>query len=276
MSLHLVAPAARLLADIPAARRLLSVVESHGGTTLLIGPPPDATNSVLLPAEIADPPSSAAEWEALLSRRGWSPDETVLLAADLASARIAAAARLKVGVLSPALAAADMASHRWDEVWRDLEDVSRWCARHGQLAQRAWPIATVGGLVFAPDDTALFVRTAKWSGTWGVPGGKIDYGEASTAAFLREIREETGLEAFDPELVLVQDAIEEPEFFRPRHFLLLNYRARCATKAFRLNHESLEASWFTLTQALELPLNRPTRHLVEALLDPAHALVRQG
>lgn len=265
MSLNLIASASLLGGhDLPAARRLVSVLENLGGHVLLVET--DPAEDLFPLAEIAALPTTVDAWIACLAERGWSPDETVYLAETAETAAMASSARLKVGALRTVVAEnGQLAVRAMDEIWTDFDDMIRWFERHGQLAKRAWPIATVGGLVFAPDGTALFVRTAKWSGTWGVPGGKIDYGETSVAAFLREIKEETGLEVHDPEFVLVQDAIEEPEFFRPRHFLLLNYRARSSTKAFRLNHESLEAGWFTLEQALGLELNRPTRILVQSI-----------
>ncbi|MGB0384785.1 MAG: NUDIX hydrolase [Ardenticatenaceae bacterium] len=38
---------------------------------------------------------------------------------------------------------------------------------------------------------------------WGLPGGWADRGENPQATALREVREETGLEAFEPKLVYV-------------------------------------------------------------------------
>lgn len=259
MSVHLVATLPGPFSSDPEGSRNLSAsVVAAGGQALVLGSASSLPEA--FPARFAPATGVPEDLRRLLEEMGMAVDETVFLASNAAEADFARKVRLKIGRLaaSPSFDA--------DESWRDLADARSWFERQSQLGKRAWPIATVGGLVFAPDDTALFVRTAKWSGTWGVPGGKIDYGEASVAAFLREIREETGLEATDPELLLVQDAIEEPEFFRPRHFLLLNYRAKTRSKEFKLNHESLEAGWFGLEAAARLALNRPTRRLVEHLL----------
>lgn len=198
---------------------------------------------------------------------GLPPDDCLVLG-DLGHDLDAAhAARVRAcAVLHGYASEAVLRAHHPDEVWSDLFEAEAWLARHAVLENRTWPIATVGGLVFREDLKAFFVRTPKWSGLWGTPGGKIDYGEGHLEAFAREIREETGLEATDCSLFLVQDAIEEPEFHKPRHFLLLNLVGRVASGSPRLNHESVEGGWFSLAESLELPLNRPTRFLVERLL----------
>ena len=200
----------------------------------------------------------------LIAQAGLAPDDCLMLgdmAHDLDAAR---AARVRAcAVLHGYTAEAELRAHHPDEVWADLRQAEEWLVRHLSLDGRAWPIATVGGLAFRGDGRAYFVRTAKWSGTWGTPGGKIDYGEGHLEAFVREVREETGLEVVEPRLVVVQDAIEEPEFVRPRHFLLLNLVGRVSGGQERLNHESLEGGWYTMDEASELALNRPTRVLVD-------------
>jgi len=203
-----------------------------------------------------------------VDRSGLSPDEIFFPLRHPSRLEAARRARVRACAIEPDASLRD----HWDgvdELWRDVHEASRWMDRQLQLESRAWPVATVGGLVFRGDHKAFFVRTAKWSGTWGVPGGKIEYGEPSEAAFAREIREETGLEVRDVRFVLLQDAIEEPEFHRARHFLLLNYTASTRDDSIRLNHESLEGGWFGLGEALGLPLNRPTRVLVEHVLKAA-------
>ncbi|HVM51357.1 MAG TPA: NUDIX domain-containing protein [Candidatus Acidoferrum sp.] len=131
------------------------------------------------------------------------------------------------------------------------------------------PIATVGGLIYNDAGEVLMIRTHKWSNLWGIPGGKIKWGETSVAALAREIEEETSLQVSDIEFVLVQDCIHSKEFYRDAHFVLLNYTCRSAGQpAVRLNDEAREFRWVKPAQALEMALNQPTRKLLEAVAGP--------
>ncbi|MCW5556712.1 MAG: NUDIX domain-containing protein [Verrucomicrobiae bacterium] len=130
-----------------------------------------------------------------------------------------------------------------------------------------YPIPTVGALIRNDTGDVLLVRTNKWSNKWGIPGGKIEWGEASERALARELQEETGLEVCDVEFVCVQDAIHPPEFYRDAHFLLLNYTCRApGAQAVQLNGEAQEFRWLPAREALGLNLNQPTRFLLETVL----------
>jgi phosphoglycolate phosphatase-like HAD superfamily hydrolase/ADP-ribose pyrophosphatase YjhB (NUDIX family) len=128
------------------------------------------------------------------------------------------------------------------------------------------PLATVGGLIFNSKDDVLMIRTHKWSNLWGIPGGKIKWGETSEAALRREILEETGLKISGIKFVLVQDCIHSKEFYKDAHFVLLNYTCRCQGKPeVVLNDEGREFRWVTPAAALKMKLNKPTRVLVNAV-----------
>jgi phosphoglycolate phosphatase-like HAD superfamily hydrolase/ADP-ribose pyrophosphatase YjhB (NUDIX family) len=130
------------------------------------------------------------------------------------------------------------------------------------------PLATVGALIFNLRNEALMIRTHKWSGLWGIPGGKIKRGETAVAALRRELKEETGLNLTDIRFVLVQDCISSPEFYRDAHFVLLNYTCRCPAKNPRvvLNEEAREFRWLKLAEANKLKLNQPTKILLAAVM----------
>ena len=134
------------------------------------------------------------------------------------------------------------------------------------------PLATVGALIVAPDGRALFVRTEKWRGTWGVPGGKIEPGETMLAALRREAREETGLALHDVRWAPTLEAVRSDAFARDAHFVLLNFVARSRTTDVRLNDEADRHAWLRPADALrDLVLNEPTRALVLHYLAHGHA-----
>ena len=136
-----------------------------------------------------------------------------------------------------------------------------------ETGQKRHPIPTVGALVFNDAGQMLLVRTNKWSNLWGIPGGKIDWGETSEDALRRELLEETGLMVTDIRFVVVQDAIHPPEFYKDAHFLLLNYTCRAeGPQEVRLNAEAQEFRWVDAAAAWQLPLNTPTRILLEAVV----------
>lgn len=141
----------------------------------------------------------------------------------------------------------------------------------GHRAAAKRPLATVGVLVVGPSDRVLLIRTHKWCDRWGVPGGKIEYGETMSAAVRREAREETGLELDDIRWAPVQEAVESPEFYRSAHFVLLNYVARSRSEVVRLNDEAQDYAWVTPEEALAMDLNGPTRVLVRHYLEHGFA-----
>lgn len=137
--------------------------------------------------------------------------------------------------------------------------------------QELRPVVTVGGLIFNAKGEILMIRTHKWSNLWGIPGGKTKFGETSEEALQREIKEETNLDVDNIRFVLVQDCIHSPEFYRDAHFVLLNYTCRCAgLEDVRLNDEAVEWRWVAPGAVWDLPLNTPTRVLLEAVLNSNH------
>ena len=136
-----------------------------------------------------------------------------------------------------------------------------------KFEERHPPIATVGGLIYNDTGQILMIRTHKWSDLWGIPGGKIKRGETSEDALRRELKEETNLDIADIRFVLVQDCIHSKEFYREAHFVLLNYTCRAiGHMQVKLNEEAREYKWVTSAEALQMPLNQPTRVLIEATL----------
>ncbi len=132
------------------------------------------------------------------------------------------------------------------------------------------PIVTVGALIQDPIGRVLMIRTRKWSDLWGIPGGKIEWGESSETALRREILEETGLRIQDIRFVMVQDSLFSREFYREAHFVLLNYICRvdaAQSMEVQLNAEAQEYRWMDWERVWDLPLNQPTQALLRTVAE---------
>ena len=128
------------------------------------------------------------------------------------------------------------------------------------------PVATVGAIIYNSQNQVLMIKTEKWSNKWGIPGGKIEYGESSESALRREITEETNLTISNINFVLAQDSINSNEFFKPAHFILLNYTCTTSGKEnVILNEEAQEYCWVSETEALKMELNQPTKVLLNII-----------
>ncbi|MCT7985184.1 NUDIX domain-containing protein [Laspinema sp. A4] len=133
---------------------------------------------------------------------------------------------------------------------------------------QTFPLSTVGALVCGPSGRVLIAKTTKWRGLWGVPGGKVDWGETLEAALLREFREEVGLDLVEIRWALLQEAVLDPQFCRDAHFIMMNYYARSTTETVIPNDEIEEWVWVPPQEALNYSLNTYTRVLVEHYLNP--------
>jgi nucleoside triphosphatase len=127
---------------------------------------------------------------------------------------------------------------------------------------KSYPLPAVAALI-AYQNKVLIVRTHKWSGLWGVPGGKIDYGEDTLTALKREMREEVGLEIRDVQYAFYSDIIEDSKFYKPAHFLSLEFVAYSDSNKVSTNEEIAEFAWVSLEEAFTYPINSYTKRLLE-------------
>ncbi|WP_372781673.1 NUDIX domain-containing protein [Phenylobacterium sp.] len=75
------------------------------------------------------------------------------------------------------------------------------------------PRVGVGALITDDAGRVLLVlrRRAPEAGHWGIPGGKVDFGESVAETCAREIREELGVEIAVGDLVCLVDQIDRAE-----------------------------------------------------------------
>jgi mutator protein MutT len=87
------------------------------------------------------------------------------------------------------------------------------------------PVVGVGAIIL--DDGKILLEKRKnqpGKGKWAVPGGLVELGETIEDAVIREVKEETGLEVYDPRLVDVVNYINLDENGAVKyHFVIIDY-----------------------------------------------------
>ena len=129
-----------------------------------------------------------------------------------------------------------------------------------------YPLITVGALIFNKKNKILFVKSNKWKGQYGIPAGKVHYGEKVVDGLKREIKEETNLDVYGIKFLLRQEIINPKDFFKKSHFVSLNYICKAKNTNVKLNNEAQSCKWVAAENALKLELNKPTKELVQYYL----------
>ncbi len=126
------------------------------------------------------------------------------------------------------------------------------------------------GVVCLRDGEVLLIRRGRppKQGEWSLPGGRIEPGERAMEAALRELREETGVEAEITGLIDVVDGIF-PE--AGRHYVLIDYAARWLAGEPVAGDDAVEARFAPLGEIEPLvgwdETRRVIRMAVEAAVD---------
>jgi len=137
------------------------------------------------------------------------------------------------------------------------------------MTEQQYPEPTVGALIFNPEGELLLLKSHKWKHKYVVPGGHVELGETLEEALVREIKEETGLDVHDIELVLFQEFIYDDAFWKKRHFIFFDYACKSDTKEVRLNSEAQEYVWIAPEDALNLLMDAYTKRTIERYLSSA-------
>ncbi|HTI66988.1 MAG TPA: NUDIX hydrolase [Caulobacteraceae bacterium] len=111
----------------------------------------------------------------------------------------------------------------------------------------AAPVPAVG-VVCLRGDAVLLIRrgTPPMLGAWSLPGGRIEWGERTRDAALRELSEETGVEAELLGLVEVADGLFGDGPVPDRHYVLVDYAARWRAGEPRPGDDAADAAFHPL------------------------------
>lgn len=132
------------------------------------------------------------------------------------------------------------------------------------------PVPTVGVVCLKGDQVLLIKRgTPPRLGQWSLPGGRIEWGEAVDVAALRELKEETGVEAELTGLLDVVDGVftsrETGE--TTRHFVMIDYAARWTGGEPVAGDDAADARFFTRAEAMAAVEWDETRRVIEQAFD---------
>jgi 8-oxo-dGTP diphosphatase len=129
------------------------------------------------------------------------------------------------------------------------------------------PQPAVGTVCFKGVDVLLIRRGTKpLAGDWSIPGGRIEFCERAEAAALRELMEETGVNARLVGIVDVVDAIftSRTTGAVARHYVLFDYAAVWVSGDPVAGDDADHAEWIAPERLAELPLWDETRRIIAA------------
>ena len=120
----------------------------------------------------------------------------------------------------------------------------------------------VGAIIYF--ENKIFLMTSpKWK-AWIIPGGKIEESETEEQALKREIKEELGIKISNIEKVGTKIKFPSPDFKeKDVKFIFIDFFAKALSTQIKPNKEIKEYGWFTLKEALNLPLIDSTKQLIE-------------
>jgi len=129
------------------------------------------------------------------------------------------------------------------------------------------PVPAVGVVCFRENEVLLIKRgTPPRVGEWSLPGGRIEPGEPVKMAALRELREETNVEAEIISLVDVVDAIFENRAGDQitRHYVLVDFVARWVSGEPIAGDDAAQARFFHQSDLNSLNMWEETLRVIDA------------
>ncbi|NQE65136.1 NUDIX hydrolase [Caulobacter sp. RHG1] len=129
------------------------------------------------------------------------------------------------------------------------------------------PVPCVGVVCLRGDEVLLIRRgTPPRLGQWSLPGGRLEWGETLEVAALRELKEETGVDA---ELTGLLDVVDGVFPARPggeitRHYVLIDYAARWTGGEPVAGDDAAEARFVSRDEAMAMVEWDETRRMIDA------------
>jgi 8-oxo-dGTP diphosphatase len=136
------------------------------------------------------------------------------------------------------------------------------------MSERRSPVPAVGIVCLRGDDVLLIRRgQPPLEGEWSLPGGRIEWGERAVDAALRELKEETGVDATIVGLIDVVDGLmrrrsDESDLWG--HYVLIDFAARWTAGEPVAGDDAREARFFSAVELEGLGLWSETLRMINA------------
>ncbi len=127
------------------------------------------------------------------------------------------------------------------------------------------PLVGVGIICLRGEDVLMIMRgKPPRAGAWSLPGGRQKLGETVRECALRELVQETGVQARIGPLVDVVDSMTRDEDGGLQfHYTLVDFRADWISGDPRAGGDAADARWFAPADLAKLDLWEETRRVIE-------------
>ncbi len=127
------------------------------------------------------------------------------------------------------------------------------------------PVIGVGAIMVCDGKILLEKRKSEpGKGKWSVPGGLVELGESTEQAVIREVKEETGLDVENPELVdVVNNIIFDENGKIKYHFVIVDYFVKLKGGELKAADDAEELKWVALDEAENYNITKPLKAFLQ-------------
>ncbi|NTU66781.1 MAG: NUDIX hydrolase [Candidatus Moranbacteria bacterium] len=119
-------------------------------------------------------------------------------------------------------------------------------------------------VIFRDDGKILVIRRSETAPShplfWDLPGGGIDFGEDARDAIIREIKEETGLNVNNVDILDVISALD----YKGEFWITIGYVSEVSESEVKLSHEHDEFRWIYSEEFSKMKASSRNKKFVES------------